>query len=354
MVRHQSLEVVLQVAAVNRFQSPRTLLSNQGPINNSPPEDDPLSSDRYTFDYPATGSQGGDQVFALPEEGAPKLQRPVLLVHGYNAGPGSWESMSRWLVRDGQNKDGGIVKANSGEPIDPEANVFSMEFAKRHNPMSINANELKQVIDRIAAATGSSEVDVVGHSKGGLDARTYLEQNSNEKIGKLVMIATPYHGSVLADLELTFRDIGIPILPPIDDPGVRQTLKELSEVRGDNNPVLAQLNKSWDKQRSRAEVFIISGNGTPTLKNRFLLTLRGDGVVSRSSSEMPNVPTRNIWSVNHGSVKDHPDTLRNTAAFLTGAKLLADSGEPPNVPADREIKPQQVLADSTQIQYVLE
>lgn len=319
------------------------------PAPNVPPQDNPLEADSFTFDFPSTYPPQSAQLYELPKDEAPRLERPVLLVHGFNGAPGNWENMRTWLTRSGENKDGGVIGANTA--VDPNGKVFTMEFARPFNPVSNNASELRQAINHITAATGASEIDVVAHSMGGLDTRLYLDQG-DEKVKKLVMIATPNHGSVLADLELTFRELGIPIMPPTDDPLVRQALTDCSEVRGDNNPLVAQMNKNWARQKSRAEIFLISGNGRPTLANRFTLTLRGDGVVPQKSVNLEGVPMRKIWWTDHSGVKEHPDALQMTAAFLTGRPLPAQQDEPPNVPDDKEITPQQIDADNQQVHYI--
>ncbi|MBT9582039.1 alpha/beta fold hydrolase [bacterium] len=315
-----------------------------------PNSDNPLEADSFVFDFPSNYPAPPAELYELPKDEAPRLNRPVLLVHGFNGDPGNWLNMRTWLTRSGENKDGGVIQANAN--IDPQGKVFTMQFARPFNPVSNNSAELRQAINNITAATGSSEIDVVAHSMGGLDTRLYLDQG-DEKVDKLVMIATPNHGSVLADIELTFRELGIPIMPSTDDPLVRQALTDCSEERGDNNPLLAQLNKNWARQKSRAEIFVITGNGRPTLANRFTLTLRGDGVVPQKSAHMDGVPQRNVWWTNHSGVKEHPDALLMTGAFLTGRALPVQQDEPPDVPAAKEIVPQQINADKDQLNYVI-
>jgi pimeloyl-ACP methyl ester carboxylesterase len=323
----------------------------QPPAPPRPPEDDPLSADQFSFDFPSVhAQQPTDEIYEMPSERAPKLNRPVLLVHGFNGHAENWSQMKTWFVRDGQNIDGGVV--NGKTLPDANANVFSMEFSRPFNPVSNNASELRQAIDKICAATGAEEIDVVAHSMGGLDARLYLDQG-NEKINKLMMVATPNHGSVLADIELTFRELGLPIKPPTDDPLVRQALTDLSEVRGDNNPLLKQLNKNWDRQKQRADMCIITGNGFPTLSSRFTMTIKGDSVVSRASAEMPGIPSKRIWTASHSGVKEHPKTLQWTAAFLTDRAMPMDDPDPVDTPADREIVPEQINADVENLHYVI-
>ncbi|MBA3978158.1 MAG: hypothetical protein H0X50_08225 [Nitrosopumilus sp.] len=45
----------------------------------------------------------------------------------------------------------------------------------------------------------SEQVNIVGHSKGGLDARVYLYRGTND-VAHLIMIGTPNNGSPQAEL----------------------------------------------------------------------------------------------------------------------------------------------------------
>jgi pimeloyl-ACP methyl ester carboxylesterase len=288
----------------------------------------------------------------LPVEEAPRLTKPVLLVHGFNSEPGTWVNMHAWLTRSGENRDGGIV-TGSGGTIDPQARVFNMQFDRPFNPLSNNAAELRQAIDRITQATGAAEVDVIGHSMGGLDTRLYLDQG-NEKVDKLIMMGTPNHGSVLADLELSVRGMGMDMVPATDDPLVRQALRDCSEDRGDNNPMLKQLNKNLPRQLSRANMLIVAGSGKPTMSSRTTVTVKGDAVVTQASATLPNVPLRTIWGADHGEVKEHPEALKIAGAFLADGTVPVSQQDPPNLPPDREIEPRKITADRDHIHYFLE
>ena len=60
-----------------------------------------------------------------------------------------------------------------------------------------HAKELSSQIADVTDKTGQSKVNIVGHSKGGLDARMYLG-NSTQDVANLIMIGTPNAGSPLA------------------------------------------------------------------------------------------------------------------------------------------------------------
>ena len=61
-----------------------------------------------------------------------------------------------------------------------------------------HAKELSNIIGQIKEETGQNKVNIVGHSKGGLDARVYLANNTKD-VANLVMIGTPNAGSPLAE-----------------------------------------------------------------------------------------------------------------------------------------------------------
>lgn len=293
------------------------------------------------------------ELFALPSQPAPALKRPVLMVHGFNSNPSVWKNMRTWFTSNSQNVDGGIVSSNAAtDPLKTDGKVFVMEFTRPFNSVMTNAAELRRAVDRIVAATGAKDIDLVGHSMGGLDARAYLDAG-NEHVAKVVQIGTPNHGSLLADIELQFREFGMPLFPKTDDPEVRQTLTDLRAERKIDgqqaNPTVAALNKNWGRQKDRADFLLMAGVGKPTLKQRTLLTFKGDGVVPKDSAKMPDVPLVTISSTKHGALPGHPDVLTNTANFLVG-KAIEIKAEP-TTPEDKEIVPVMVAGNTGQVQY---
>ena len=61
-----------------------------------------------------------------------------------------------------------------------------------------HAKELSNIIGQIKKETGQNKMNIVAHSKGGLDARVYLANNTKD-VANLVMIGTPNAGSPLAE-----------------------------------------------------------------------------------------------------------------------------------------------------------
>lgn len=277
------------------------------------------------------------KIASTPKETAPTLQRPVLLVHGYNSSPHTWKDTVDFLTGNPANKYGGSVGPLNPQPVKPDAKVFAMNFSRGYNGVEMNARELKDAVERITAATGAADVDIVCHSMGGLDTRRYLD-DASEKVNRVVMIATPSKGSQLANLELVFREkLGFPILPPADDPEVRTALHNLTVDKKSGgvpqNPFLNVLNQNWNTQKSRAQMLVYTGNDIPTLTGSGIgITLRGDGAVANKSADMPGVESRRARFNHHGSVLHNDKIISGAANFLVTGKAPAEIEEAPVQP----------------------
>ena len=62
-----------------------------------------------------------------------------------------------------------------------------------------HAKELAQIVQEVKSMTGENKVNIIGHSKGGLDARVYLAKTNTNDVANLIMIGTPNAGGQLAD-----------------------------------------------------------------------------------------------------------------------------------------------------------
>ena len=114
---------------------------------------------------------------------SPATHVPVILIHGYYEGSEVW---SKWmpLLRDDRIPFCTVTFSQSSDPCGKAID---------------HANELTQIVQKVKDLTGAKHVNIVGHSKGGLDARVYLAQSGTHDVANLVMIGTPNAGSPLAD-----------------------------------------------------------------------------------------------------------------------------------------------------------
>ncbi|MFB7719679.1 esterase/lipase family protein [Nocardia sp. NPDC056100] len=77
------------------------------------------------------------------------------------------------------------------------------------DPIPDSAVEVRDVVDRVLAATGAARVDLVGHSQGGLVDRYYLNVlGGADKVGKMVLMSSPYASTGLpVDVTALARNI---------------------------------------------------------------------------------------------------------------------------------------------------
>jgi pimeloyl-ACP methyl ester carboxylesterase len=128
---------------------------------------------------------------------SPATHVPVILIHGYYEDSSVWSKWETLLQQDGI----------------PYCTVtFSQSLDPTYDPCGSatdHANELNQIVQKVKELTGENQVNIVGHSKGGLDARLYLAQSGTPDVANLIMIGTPNGGDTLADAAAT----QIPLLP---------------------------------------------------------------------------------------------------------------------------------------------
>lgn len=104
---------------------------------------------------------------------------PVILIHGYRQNEASWYIWEQLLERDGIPYYTAVFE--DGECGSSED----------------HANELGSIVEQVKQDTGSEKVNMVGFSKGGLDARVYLEEGG-DNVQNLIMIGTPNGGAPLS------------------------------------------------------------------------------------------------------------------------------------------------------------
>ena len=117
----------------------------------------------------------------MPADRLAPGKQPILLVHGYGCSRGVW-----WLLRRRLEAAGHTVASVSLAP--PYISLGRLE------PL------LNQRIEEICAATGSPQVTLICHSMGGLVARCYLARHGNQRVARLITLATPHQGSDLSQI----------------------------------------------------------------------------------------------------------------------------------------------------------
>jgi triacylglycerol esterase/lipase EstA (alpha/beta hydrolase family) len=114
--------------------------------------------------------------------------RPVVLVHGtFEDMADNWQALSPSLANNGYC----VFALNYGSYAGSASlGVYGT------GPIEGSAQQLSSFVDRVLSATGASEVDIVGHSQGGMMPRYYLKfLNGADKVHTLVGHAHSNHGT---------------------------------------------------------------------------------------------------------------------------------------------------------------
>jgi pimeloyl-ACP methyl ester carboxylesterase len=137
-------------------------------------------------------------------------KRPVLLIHGYLATRGSLHLLERNLARRGH-----VVMSYKLGPI----NLGDIRDS---------AGLIARKVESIVAQTGLTEVDIVGHSMGGLVGLYYLKRlGGRHRVRRLVLLGTPTRGTWSAVLGLFTAPLGLASLQLL--PG-SPFLRELADM----------------------------------------------------------------------------------------------------------------------------
>ena len=120
-------------------------------------------------------------VYSQPNDNDQHLT--VLLIHGYLNDKSVWDE---WVMK--LDTDGFKVKA--------------VKFSENDKCGSAedHAEQLRSIVEDFKTSTSAEKINIVGHSKGGLDARVYLANDlANDDVANLIMIGTPNAGSPRAE-----------------------------------------------------------------------------------------------------------------------------------------------------------
>ncbi|MFE2296362.1 lipase family alpha/beta hydrolase [Streptomyces sp. NPDC059452] len=136
-----------------------------------------------TQERPTPGPQPDLRPEAAPSPlpGPPAADRPVVLLHGFIDNRSVFVLLRRSLARHGRR------------------HLASLNYSPLTRDLRTAAELLGRHVEEICARTGQREVDIVGHSLGGLIARYYVQRlGGDHRVRTLVTLGTPHGGTAVA------------------------------------------------------------------------------------------------------------------------------------------------------------
>jgi pimeloyl-ACP methyl ester carboxylesterase len=206
----------------------------------------------------------------------------VVLLHGILRSPRQMRRLQRRLEADG------YTVHNLGYPSTRLGLSALVEHV--HAALSEPA-----VADAIAAAPA---IHFVGYSLGGLVTRAYLARHRPARLGRVVLLATPNHGSEVAD--------ALRRLPPY-----RWIAGPVGQELGTDQAAVADLFGTVDYPCG-----VLAGDVSLDPIGNFVLPRPHDGKVSVESTRLPGMAAHRVIHAGHTFFPADDRVIEDTVSFL--------------------------------------
>ncbi len=116
-----------------------------------------------------------------------ETRNPIIFVHGLMGSASNWNTMMSWFRA-------------AGYPSNYlYAFTYSLPSSASSGINARNAEQLSGWVNYVLSVTGASEVDIIGHSMGGLSSRYYIKfLGGASKVDDYVSLGTPQHGTIMS------------------------------------------------------------------------------------------------------------------------------------------------------------
>lgn len=264
-----------------------------------------------------------------------RADRPAcVFIHGLGVDKDIWVSPSKAKFFGGLVSLSMLVKEPSGmatlyhDLLDIGYTVITWSQSRPVGPIDIALNELRAVIS-ILKDIKTTGIILIGHSRGGLIARRYLDNlKQSEGIALLITLSTPHHGSTMARWAVyasSLANIIKPIIPSKQKGNATKALKKILDLIESTavRELLpdSELLTSLNHTRHEGIYSVSTGGTNPTfitiagisipdsigklLKGRLpeeMTKGKGDGLVSLKSSILPFADEHLSFHINHAEM----------------------------------------------------
>ncbi len=146
--------------------------------------------------------------------------KTLVLVQGYLGNAGSWRAtgITRMLQHNGWVDAGHLAQTGFGISqqswrIKNKQRFYSIDLPTEAS-IPVQASYLAAYLQMIKIAHAKDEIILVGHSAGGVVARTAMVAYPTLKVDELITIASPHHGTQLAEDGLSLSNSPVGFFAP--------------------------------------------------------------------------------------------------------------------------------------------
>ncbi|WP_238815410.1 esterase/lipase family protein [Nocardia brasiliensis] len=206
---------------------PAGYLPPEVPTEAGPSQTDHLAAASYKKEHPNAVPMGANDFDCKPTAERP---RPVVLAHGTDSSAYSdWSGIAPQLAAAGFC----VFALNYGGK--PGADTYGTE------DVVLSSYQIGEFVDRVLAATGAAQVDLVGFSQGATVTRYYVNKlGGAPKVGQWVGLASPSYGGVMYGL--------VPIVQAV--PGGMAAFAQVTSLaavqQAAGSPIMLELNAGGD------------------------------------------------------------------------------------------------------------
>jgi len=180
-----------------------------------------------------------------------------------------------------------------------------------------NAEILQTTIEKVLHETKSKKVNILSHSKGGIDSRYLVwKYDFGDKVASLTTVSTPHHGAEIADLIYKQKIV--------HSDKAKKILATFGKIYGDINPDLYNVNYQLTTEKMKefnenitADKRVYYQSLYSTMKDsiddivffyshQYIKKISGenDGLVSERSAQWGTNITKIEGSISHGQIVD--------------------------------------------------
>ena len=217
----------------------------------------------------------------------------LVLVHGYLGGAWSWDEsgITAVLQQNDWQRAGVYTAGPAGVQLIPTAGMqaadkFYAVDLPSEAPVLVQVYQFQLILDAIRQSHAGEDIILVGHSAGGVVARTALVRGGGGQVTALITIASPHLGTVRAEQALDATDIPFPF-------------SLVTDFFGGDTYYTAMRSRSLyvDLVRPRPGTLLYWLNGLPHPDIAYISVVRGetaagwgDYIVPAYSQDMNNIP----------------------------------------------------------------